>query len=353
MSTTIAVIGGVGPRPDYDAPVRDAVMAREAAAAVGRELADAGFDLVVFSSRPDFIESDVVKGYSTSDRARPGSIRVLNRYGFDDAQFVAAERRGEIFTYVCDSSQNWEVSYYRSLLSVDGVVLLGGGRSTFIAGVIALSRKIALVPVACFGGGAEKAWHYMNCEPNFATADDITKAAARWTDASAKAIVSSITGQRRRKAEIEDQLRRERYRAERKNVRSLSVGLCFLLISLATIPTSYASRPGTVFSSALLVMAPLLAAMCGSIMRNTSEESQGWMGTIILGAAAGSIAFLLFVAAQLATSPDILNGDGARRLLFFVIPVGFIAGLTLDAVYNKLRSQDVVRTSVLQSDDSL
>jgi hypothetical protein len=352
MSVTIAVVGGASSRPDYDPPVHDAATARAAAASVGRELADAGFDLVVYSSRPEFIEREVVRGYITSDRARPGSIRVLSRYGFDDADFAEIDRLGDIFAYVRDSSPDWEVSYYRSLLDIDGLVLLGGGRSTFIAGLIALSRQIALVPVACFGGGAEKAWHYMSREPNLATEDDMAKAAAGWTESSAKAVVGSIIGQRRRKAETEDRHQRERYRSERSTIRSLSFGLCLLLFSLATIPASYASRPGTTFSAALLVVAPLLSAMCGSIIRNTSEELQGWLGTIVLGAAAGSIAFLLFVAAQLATSPNILNGDGARRLLFFVIPVGFIAGLTFDAVYNKLRSQDVVRTSTLQRDDS-
>src|ERR1022692_3489855 len=247
MSATIAVVGGASPRPDYDTPVRDADLARTAAAEIGRELANAGFDLVVYSSRPDFIEHEVVRGYITSDRARPGSIRVLSRYGFDDADFGGLERHRKIFMHVRDSSWDWEVSYYRSLLSIDGLVLLGGGRSTFVAGLIALSRKIALVPVACFGGGAEKAWRYMSHEPNFATEDDMAKAAAAWTDASAKAVASSIIGQCRRKTEIEDRLRRERYRAERKTIRGLIVGICLLLLSLSTIPASYVSRPGTAF----------------------------------------------------------------------------------------------------------
>jgi hypothetical protein len=351
MAAIIAVIGGASFRPTYENPVRDADAARVAAGELGRELANAGFDLVVYSSRPDFIERDVVAGYLTSDRVRPGSIRALSRYGFDDSDFPDAARSREIITHVLDSSTDWEVSYYRSLLSIDGIILLGGGRSTLIAGLIALSRQTALVPIACFGGGAEKAWLHMSREPNFATEEDIAKCAAEWTDASAKAVVGSIIGQRQRRSAVEDRLRQARYHAEKGTMRGLMIGLCCLLLSLGAIPASYASHPGSASSIALLIVAPLFAAMCGSIIRNTSEELRDWLGAMILGAAAGSISFLLFVAAQVATSPSILNGDGARRLLFFVVPIGFIAGLTFDAVYDKLRSQDVVRTAALQDHD--
>ena len=47
------------------------------------------------------------------------------------------------------------------------------------------------------------------------------------------------------------------------------------------------------------------------------------------------------------TNPDVLATADAGRLLFFLLPVGFVAGLTFDDVYRKLRSQDVSRTDVL------
>ena len=57
---------------------------------------------------------------------------------------------------------------------------------------------------------------------------------------------------------------------------------------------------------------------------------------------------LIYAAAQLAATPNILDGAGARRLLFFVLPLGFIAGLTFDAVYAKLRAVDVTPTDILK-----
>jgi hypothetical protein len=62
---------------------------------------------------------------------------------------------------------------------------------------------------------------------------------------------------------------------------------------------------------------------------------------------AGAIAFLLFVAAQLSTNPDLLASERARQLVFFVLAVGFIGGFTSETVYRKLQSQDVAQTSVL------
>ena len=69
----------------------------------------------------------------------------------------------------------------------------------------------------------------------------------------------------------------------------------------------------------------------------------------MLGMIAGAIACLLFIVAQVATSPDALKGEGVRTLLLFVVPISFAAGLTFDAVYNKQISQDVVDVSAFRN----
>ena len=45
--------------------------------------------------------------------------------------------------------------------------------------------------------------------------------------------------------------------------------------------------------------------------------------------------------------PNLLGGPAAQRLLLFVLRVGGIAGLTFDAVYGELRTQDVADTIAL------
>lgn len=113
-----------------------------------------------------------------------------------------------------------------------------------------------------------------------------------------------------------------------------------LLLGLATIPATYTWQPGS-GSIAALVAAPLLTASCGAIIWNVYQRGQEWWRTAALGLVAGAVAGLLFIAAQLFTTPDLLDGPGARRLLFFILPVGFTAGLTFDAVYARLRAADV------------
>ena len=50
------------------------------------------------------------------------------------------------------------MSYYRSLVEADGVLLVGGGRATFSTGLVALAFHIPALPVATFGGSAAKVW---------------------------------------------------------------------------------------------------------------------------------------------------------------------------------------------------
>lgn len=349
MGPTIAVIGSAEPGRHYDPPVRDPALAVAAAEELGRELATQGCHILVHSSRSDFIERSVVGGYVASGRGQPHSIVVRGRYGHDDAGFGETAGHRDLFDIHPEPTADWEVSFYHSLLTVDGVVLIGGGRSAFIAGLIALSRRVPVTPIAAFGGAGEKIWHYLTREPNIATENDLAVMTNSWHNDSATNLIASLIEQHARQAREQEWRRREQNRVDRHRARSLIAGIVLLLLTLVAIPLSYTWSPGGAASIATLVITPLLAATCGAIARNAFDEAVNWLSTMVLGATAGAIACLLFVAAQLATNPDILNGEGARRLLFFIIPVGFIAGLTFDAVYNKLRSQDVTQTSALNS----
>jgi hypothetical protein len=129
---------------------------------------------------------------------------------------------------------------------------------------------------------------------------------------------------------------------------SLVIGLGLFLAALACIPLGHSWDPGTEASLAVLIGAPVLAAAAGAIVRHAFDEGREWLKTAVVGMMVGGISALLFIAAQLLTTPDVLESADARRLLFFVVPVGFIAGLTFDDVYRKLRGQDVTKTNAIQ-----
>jgi hypothetical protein len=212
---------------------------------------------------------------------------------------------------------------------------------------MALALGTPIVAVATFGGSAEKVWSSLDRVRNEATQDDLDAMAAPWHDGSSARLVQSLLGQGARRAERTRQHHQEVRRRRRRASVSLVIAGMFILLGIGSVPLMYGWKPGTAGSLTLLCGGPLLFAVAGAIIRNTFDQDSGWLRPAILGLAAGALSFLLFVAAQLATTPDALAGNGAHRLVFFVLPIGFIAGLTFDAVYARLRATDVADPSIL------
>lgn len=106
----------------------------------------------------------------------------------------------------------------------------------------------------------------------------------------------------------------------------------------------------------MLFLAPLLAGGAGAAIRPMVDRQRGTQGvapvvlvTVVLGLVAGGIAGVLFVTAQLTANPDLVTGSAlvsyAQRSIPFAVGVGFVAGLTSDAVFGKLVGLDVIRTA--------
>lgn len=337
----VAVAGSAVPGRDYDNPIRDAAAAAEAAEQIGRQLAQQDCHLVVYSSAEDYIELSVVRGFAESGAAKPKSIEVRSPLKSARSDFYEEQFSADLFDRRPDATNDWEVSFYRSLFSVDAVVLIGGGRSTFIAGLITLSRKAALAPIAAYGGAAEQVWNHLNAEPNFATEEDIAAIAS----GTPEAVVTSLLNQHQRRVDEEEKLRTSSRIAARHKAYWLLAALLFLVLALATIPTTDTYKGTSWVPTALLVAGPLLAGMSGALIRSVFDESGEQLRAAVAGAAAGALSGVLFVAAQLLTNPDALKGDSITRLVFFVVAVGFAAGLAFDAVLAKLRGTDVTQTS--------
>jgi hypothetical protein len=347
---TIAIVGSAGDgRPD-EIGTRDPDRAREAAAALGRELASRGLGIVVYSSDPKFIEADVVRGYVSAGAAQPRSIQIRRPREADGADFAELESNNALFDPRPDSSRDWEVSFYRSLFEAGGVLLIGGGRSTLTAGLIALANRTPVVTLADFGGNAAKVWDVLDRSPSDALpdADEIARMGLQWSDELAAPLVDSLVRQRERRAEHEASARKAASKDALRTIISLIFGLLLFLAALACIPLAGSWSPGTEASLAVLIGAPVLAAAAGAIVRHAFDEGREWVKTAVLGMMVGGISSLLFIAAQLLTTPGVLESTDARRLLFFVVPVGFIAGLTFDDVYRKLRGLDVTKANAVE-----
>ncbi|MGW2395587.1 hypothetical protein ACWCYY_03440 [Kitasatospora sp. NPDC001664] len=334
----IAVVGSAAEDRVYEPPLKDLANVREACRQLGRELALAGFDLAVFSSKPKYVEQHVVTGYAEAFESGAGG-RVIG--------FAPRHRRLEFelppgstlaVEVVRDTSGEWEVSYYRTLMNADGVLLVGGGQSTRVAGIVAMAQRVPVLPVAAFGGGAGEVWVNLDKVRNDAVDGDVAVMGEDWTGSAAGRLVASLAGQvERRRARAAEEERAERSGRWRSGV-GVAVSAVFLLAALALLVTAGGPGPAGVRSLGVLVGAPLCAAGAGAVIRNSFESDAAWLRALVRGIGAGLVSVLLYFASQLLAVPGLFDAIDVRRLLFFAVPLGFSAGFTFDLVYERLRA---------------
>jgi hypothetical protein len=158
----VAIVGSVNTqRNDYDPALRNVDVAEQACKKLGRELAKSGYRITVYSSDSAYIEAAIVCGYIASNLAKPKSIEI--RYPQLISQgnapvFPEQKTYPSIFDERPDTHPNWQVSFYASLKDASSVLLLGGGSSALITGVMAEMYRIPLVSIATFGGAAQNVW---------------------------------------------------------------------------------------------------------------------------------------------------------------------------------------------------
>lgn len=347
----IAIVGNVTTSPDAPA----------AAEALGRELAKAGLRILVYSSGADYLEGYVVRGYVASGTATPRSIQVRYPLHGQKPAFPEQQTHGEVFDWRPDHSQDWEMSFYQSLNEVDGILLMGGGESTMIAGLVALGHGIAMLPLADFGGKAAKVWEALQPGRDLPSADDVSMMARPgWADDQAAECVTALRDQIARKAELAKQRRIEERRKEISVTLHAFVAMLLFLLAVVSVFVAWGWQISQIAAIGMLFMSPLLAGVAGSTVRLVFDVRQGSapltsqsaVTTAALGLIAGGVAGMLFITAQVTTAPatagQIVSTEQARRLVPFGVLIGFVAGLTLDAVFRKLMASDVVEVSGIE-----
>ncbi|MFB6521217.1 hypothetical protein [Streptomyces sp. NPDC056401] len=322
----------------FTPPLRAVNQARAACRELGRELARAGFDIAVFSSKPTYIEHDVVHGYAEgTDEQNPGRVAAYPPRHREIA-FALPEGSSVTLDTYRDTSGEWEVAYYRTLLNCDGVLMVGGGQATRVAGIVAIAQGIPVLPVATFGGGAGQVWINLDKVRNHADDEDISLLGQDWSADAAVRLTASLVRQRTRRAEQA----RIQERADRSLARRTGGGLAIaVLCAVAALAALVlAGGPGRADARALtaLTAAPLLASVAGAMIRNSFETEAGWVRAGIRGLGAGLVTVLLYFASQLLAVPALFDQLDVRRLLFFAIPLGFSSGFTFDLVYERLRA---------------
>jgi hypothetical protein len=296
------------------------------------------------------VESDVVRGYVAG---KPSNDHVIVKCYSEDQKpplFAEEATHSRLFEPQSEKGAEWEIAFYRSIARADGLVIIGGANATSIVGQVAIGSRMPILALAEFGGAAKKVWNTLSAGEDLPSRDDINLMARPWTDGSAAACVDSLLAQYRRRRLAE---------GAPSPIFSIIAALLFLA-ALAIVPLVWGQNAFAVW---MLFLAPLLAGGAGAAirpmvdrLRGTQEVAPAVLATVVLGLVAGGIAGVLFVTAQLTADPQLIAGTNAvlyaQRTIPYAVGIGFVAGLTSDAVFGKLLGQDVVRDSGIRSDSS-
>ena len=304
----------------------------------------AGIELSCISAEPGFIEGDVVRGFLLkASKSHKKSVVVhyptgqVGPEGFPE--YAKDKEMFEPHQYATDS---WENAFYRSLSDADGVILLGGGYSTLITGLVALAYRVPLVTLSRYGGSAQAVWTAIKRGQDLPPEEDIQNMAGQATPKIVEAWIRSLETQ----FEV-----RQKEKNEQQSSWPAVVTLLLLAAWVILLPLGYWLRPPNTNQNVsvplvfivLLFVAPMLSGASGATVRSLLPDGGNTnLRSAVKGTAAGVISALLYLVAQLITNPA-----PSFLVLVFTLIFGFIAGFTFDRVFKKLESIDTLHADVL------
>jgi len=339
----IAIVGDIDPSRTLDPVSKDNVQAKKAAEELGAELAKQGARLLVYGG--PFLETDVVRGFVAAKPKTDNSIIMWFTIGNEPPPFPEESTNPKLFKRINERGVDWEVAFYRSITRADGIILMGGGNATKISGQVAIGSRMPILSFSPFGGGAAKVWETLSAGEDLPKREEIALMAKPWHEESAAECVKALF----------DQHARKQYDQGEMKPWVIIIGGFLFMTALALVPSVFG---GNQFAVWMMFIVPLLAGGAGTVIRQMVNRQRGTaipapaiLATIVLGLVAGGIAGVLFVTAQLTADPKLTEAADmaayAKRSIPFALAVGFIAGLTSDAVFGKLLGMDVVRTTGL------
>jgi hypothetical protein len=242
------------------------------------------------------------------------------------AAFFQQKTHAGLFDPQPDPNPHWVQSFFRSMADGGGALIIGGGRSALIAGHLALSLHIPLLPVACFGGAARRVWETI--QPN----DDLPTKEERnlmgrpdWQPKYATELVDALLAQDRRREQRARQTRHQR-------TARWAFALVMLLLGIAMLVAgSTAAGPPWAAIAMLYLLGPV-GGCAAALIRSIYFEEEPFCSvpeTITLGFFAGLASSLLYVIAHVSVS-------GQLEVKWIALAIAFATGLAAGAAYDKV-----------------
>jgi hypothetical protein len=373
LTPRIAIVGSYDPKREKELGLQNLADTNKAGEDLGRELAKQGFHIVVYSSDPHSLEVDVVRGYLTKPDKDAASIQVLFSHVYarqhGQPNFDPNQASDVRFEFLPDMSPDWESSFYRSLATVDGVIIMGGGPSALIAGIVAISHQKPVVACATFGGSGEKVLVALREQAYpLEKLEFASMAATQWSPELGARLVSLLIRQRegfaRREkalkahtaAEVEKAIAKEFEENSRINWHAIVSAVLFVVAAMTWPFTTYQAVQDLTWVLVFVLSTPMIAGASGSTIRVVLDWAGGVDRTFALsaynqhillrfaalGIVAGGLAGVSFVLAQLFASPQgnstaAATAEALKRLIPFLMIIGFAAGLGAEVVLSNLR----------------
>jgi len=341
----IAVVGDVK-------KCKNPSLAKRAAEELGDMLAKRKCRILVYSSSRDYVEWEIVSGYLRSKaRKEDGSIEV--RYPAElDGRFEGEKPDDPLFVRV-QPPGGWEASIYPSFAELDALILIGGTYTAKIAGFLAVGSKTPVLALGGHGGAAEVILNHLKGDRNsISTAEDLNLMSRQdWTENSAALFVDNLLSQIQRKADLEKRLalgESEQHRKRSLTILALVGSGLFVAVLLALVE-AWASQSLPRYFLWILFGTPAVAGASGAAIRvlwdnferrDVPLELRPIAMTVALGFWASGVAGTLFLLPQIWVLGKLEVAQGSK-LAGFAVPIGLLAGLTLDKVFPRLIKSEV------------
>lgn len=320
--------------------------AKNTAKEIGAALAAAGLGLVVYFSDDDSLEPHVVAGYV---KALPvgtgqGSIRV--RYAQSQrnvVKFAEQTTRKDLFELNLFPSDDWEAPFYRSLVTADGVdavLLMAGGRSTRIAGQIALARPLPILAIDKFDGSAG------------VVRTELAISSKSYPSAATHSITEMVAWLKNQcdthaEQRAQARARESRYQeATSQRRKILWAAVCFLVLLVAFF-FALGEPPAPNLYAFLTLVGLIAAGATGALTRSViwGSEETAPLTSLLLGSIAGFVAGLAYLVPQYVGKYGVLDPAATKveatdKIQFVSAAlVAISAGVGFDTVFTRLKKQ--------------
>jgi hypothetical protein len=329
----IAIVGNVNAGPEYEpASSTDVPQAKRAAEELGAALARQGAKLLVYGG--PYLETDVVRGYVAAGPKTDKCIRMWYTAGNAPIKFPEEDNHPGLFERTIETGVDWEVAFYRSITTADGIILMGGNNATKISGQIAIGFKIPIITLSQFGGGAAKVRDTLSVGTDLPTREELALMASPWTKESAVKCVEALVNQ-----------------YERKKVAEAGLDPTWMLVGTGIFAIALGILAWVIGGSNILIwilfFIPLLGGVTGAVIKQLFLLQRPLTSTaIVRGLIAGGVALVLFITAQITANPG-WPGDltkYATRSIPYAFLIGIVGGITSDTIFLKLSKLDVADT---------